>query len=110
MKPKTEYDALVNFTLLETESGGREAPVANGYRGSHLIDDDYLTSGQMDFIDDELVFPGSSIKAFVTYISPKQYPKTLWVGKIMNIQEGSKVVGKAEVLAVYNELLKRNPS
>ena len=38
-------------------------------------------------------------------ISPEHYPHCLSIGGEININEGSKVIGRVKVLEVYNELL-----
>ncbi len=104
---KKDYDALVELDLLPTEAGGRAGPVFSGYRGAHLIKDDCLTTGELDLIEVEMLRPGNMATAYVSYLSPEHYPHTLWIGKEMNVQEGSHVVGKAKILEIYNDLLKR---
>ena len=101
------YDALINVSLLTSEDGGRKKPIHNAYRGAHLIKEDYLTSASLDFVDVEILQPGDSAKAFVNYLSPEVYPKSLWIGKEMNIQEGGRLVGKATILEIYNETLRK---
>ena len=102
---KEEHDALVEVTLLKTEQGGRESPIFCGYRGCHLIKEDYLTSSSMKFINDEMISPSDTRLALVQYITPEVYPASLWVGKKMNLQEGSKVIGYTVVKEVYNNTL-----
>ena len=41
-------------------------------------------------------------KTIITFISPEAHPHCLWVGKKINIQEGTKIVGYATVLKVLN--------
>ncbi len=102
-----DYDAFVQVSLLQTEAGGRAGPIFSGYKGSHLIKEDYLTTGELDLIEIEMLHPGNIATAYVSYLSPEHYPHTLWIGKEMNVQEGSRVVGKAKILEIYNDLLKR---
>lgn len=42
----------------------------------------------------------------ITFISPEAYPNSLWVGKILRIQEGGKLVGYVQVTKIFNEMLK----
>jgi hypothetical protein len=46
-----DYDALIEISLLPTEKGGRKSPISSGYRGAHLVRDDYLTTGSIELID-----------------------------------------------------------
>lgn len=43
----------------------------------------------------------------ITFITPEAYQNCLWEGKIINIHEGSKIVGYAKVIKIYNDTLKR---
>ncbi len=100
-----KFDALIEVSLLPSDRGGREGPILSGYRGAHLIKDGYLTSGIIQLIEKEALFPGETTIAFVNYLTPEVYPNTLWVGKEMNIQEGGKIAGKATIKEVCNNRL-----
>lgn len=47
------------------------------------------------------------IEAKITFLSPEAYPRTLWIGKKTRIQEGSRIVGYAEVTQIFNELVRK---
>lgn len=98
-------DVEVLFTFLKTEEGGRKYPCCSGYRPDHLIKDDYLTTGVHQYKDKIKVLPGESAIGTITFITPEAYPHCLWEGKIINIQEGSRIVGLAKVTKIYNDLL-----
>ncbi len=100
-----DYDALIEISLLPTEKGGRKLPIFSGYKGAHLIREEYLTSGSIELIDGETLYPGETAIAFVNYLTPEFYPHSLWIGKTIDIQEGSQVVGTSKVIEVYNETL-----
>lgn len=102
---KYEPDIEAEITFLSTEKGGKTRPVLSGYRPNHLIKQDYLTSGEHTYIDVQEVLPGQTAKAYIKFITPEAYPHTLWVGKIINVQEASHIVGFAKVLKIYNKLL-----
>lgn len=42
----------------------------------------------------------------ITFLSPEHYPHSLKVGMRLVFQDGSKIAGYAEILEIYNELLK----
>lgn len=97
-------DVEVIFTFLETKDGGKHNKVFNGYRPAHRVKDDYLTTGVHHYYNKE-VTSGESVHGTISFITPEAYPHCLWVGKIINIQEGSKIVGYAEIVQVFNTLL-----
>ncbi|MFT8352499.1 hypothetical protein [Clostridium saccharoperbutylacetonicum] len=42
----------------------------------------------------------------IKFISPEEYPHCLWEGKVINIQEGSNIVGQAVITRIFNNSLK----
>lgn len=99
-------DVEVIISFLKTEDGGRSTPCISGYRPCHLIKDDYLTSGEHNYFGKDKVLPGESVKGTITFITPEYYPHCLWEGKVINVQEGSKIVGYAKVTKILNNMLK----
>ncbi|KUP23368.1 hypothetical protein [Paenibacillus sp. DMB5] len=95
------------ITLLKSDGkgSGRDRPARSGYRPAHLMKDDYLTTGIHKYYGDVLVQPGDSVMGTITFITPEYYPQTLWIGRILTIQEGSRIVGYAEVTQIYNKVL-----
>ncbi|MNI26908.1 elongation factor Tu [compost metagenome] len=96
-------DIEAKITFLK--EGGRTNPAASGYRPNHLIRDNYLTSGTHHYYDKEIVQLGETVLGTISFITPEAYPKCLRVGKIISIQEGSKVVGYAEIIKIFNQIL-----
>ena len=84
----------------------RNTPFFDGYRPTHLIQEDYLTSGTHKYYDRDSVEFEESVLGVITFITPKAYPHCLWEGKKIIIQEGSKVVGYAVVVKIFNEFLR----
>lgn len=82
-------------------------PAFSGYRPNHLVLPDYLTSGHHEYKDKEAVLPGESAVTEIWFLAPDQYPQSMYEGKEIRIQEGSRLVGHAKVLRVLNEILKR---
>ena len=100
---KPDIEAIITF--LGTNEGGRIYSCASGYRPAHLITDEYLTTGVHQYKDKIEVLPGESAIGTITFIAPEAYPHCLWEGKIINIQEGSRIVGYANVTKIFNDLL-----
>ena len=101
-----DVEAIITF--LKTEDGGRTTPCYSGYRPNHLIKDDYLTSGIHSYYEKDIVYPGESVFGTIKYITPEVYPNCLWEGKIIKIQEGSKIIGHAEITKILNDILRIN--
>ncbi|GBG09389.1 hypothetical protein PAT3040_04033 [Paenibacillus agaridevorans] len=99
-------DVEAKITFLK--EGGRRNPASTGYRPNHLVTADYLTTGTHHYYDREIVQLGETVLGTISFITPENYPHCLWVGKIITIQEGSKVVGYADITKVFNQLLKKD--
>ena len=83
---------------------GREF-VCSGYRPAHLLNG-YLTTGLHQYIDCEYLQKGQEIEGTITFISPEYYPHSIKEGMKISFQEGSKITGFAEILEIYNDVLK----
>lgn len=102
---KTIFDQEPDVEVLFEFIGTRKHPAADGYRPHHLMTGDYLTTGVHHYYDVKTVPPNGTAKGTITFISPEDYPKSLWVGKKINIQEGEHIVGYATILKVINPIL-----
>ena len=96
---------LPDVEVLFEFNSTRKRPVTDGYRPAHLITDDYLTTGIHHYYDSDIVYPNSSVKGTITFITPEAYPHCLWIGKRICIQEGSSIVGYATVSKIFNSIL-----
>ena len=103
--PQFAADCLARVRLLTTDAGGRQTPVASGYRPHHNLREDYLSSGIHQFLETELLHPGDSTLANIQFGPPQHYPHCLWRGRVLRIQEGGRLVGYAEIIDVFNPLL-----
>lgn len=99
------YDVEAEVRFLSTEEGGRRKAALSGYRPAHLVLPDYLTTGIHHYVDRESVQPGETVRAFITFITPEAYPRSLWPGKVVRVQEASKLVAHARILQVLNPVL-----
>ncbi len=86
-------------------NGTRKNPVMSGYRPDHLIKDDYLTCGVHNYYKEGLVMPNETTLGTIIFITPEAYPHCLWTGKIINIQEGARIVGTAKIIKINNPIL-----
>lgn len=104
---KTIFDCAPDAKVTFRFNGTRRTPVADGYRPAHRIREDYLTTGVHHYFDVSQVAPDGETRGTITFISPEAYPNTLWVGKVLDIQEGERIVGTATVEKVLNPILNR---
>lgn len=98
-------DVEAKITFLTPEDGGRISPVCSGYRPTHLVRDDYLSTGEHQYYGKDEVEMGETVLGTITLISPEFYPNCLWIGKQISVQEGSYVIGYAEITKIFNETL-----
>jgi elongation factor Tu len=98
---KIKPDVEVVFDFI----GTRKTHVVNGYRPAHLVKDNYLTTGVHHYYDTGEVSPNGTARGTITFIMPEAHPTCLWVGKRINIQEGSKIVGYATITKIFNSIL-----
>ena len=85
---------------------GRGAAVQSGYRPQHVIHSNYQTSGEHKYLDVAKVNPGESARVAVRFITPEAYPRCLWKGRELSVQEGSRIVGRLTVTSILNEALR----
>jgi hypothetical protein len=100
-------DVEADVTFLPTSAGGRSSAARSGYRPAHLVAEDYLTTGIHEYVGTDEANPGDTVRARITFLSPEVYPRSLWVGKIIAVQEGGRVVGSARVVRILNDVLRR---
>lgn len=81
--------------------------VYEGYRPAHLIREDYLTTGVHHYYKND---NRKEIRGTITFITPEFYPKSLWIGKILDMYEGGKKIGYAKIINIYNPILKKYTS
>jgi len=98
-------DIEAEVWFLPTEGGGKTKPALSGYRPQHLIMENYQTSGEHQYINKEQVNPGEKAIANIWFISPEAYPKSLWIGREIEVREGSWIVGCAKVTRIFNPIL-----
>ena len=102
---KTIFEQDPDVEVLFEFNSTRMHPVHDGYRPHHLVKDAYMTTGVHHYYGVTDVPPDGTAKGTITFLSPEAYPACLWVGKVINIQEGEKVVGYATITKVINPIL-----
>lgn len=101
-----EPDFIAKLHYYTTEQGGRKTPANSGYRPQVKFDfSDFQTSGQQKFIGTDMVYPGETITAQITILSPSFFQNKLSVGLGFEFREGHKVIGTGKILEILNKEL-----
>lgn len=93
-----EPDVKARITLT-----GRDF-IGNGCRPIHRIGD-YLTTGLHQYINCDILRKNESVEGTITFITSEAYPHSLKVGMRIEFQDGSQIIGYADVLEIYNDVL-----
>lgn len=101
MKMKTPPDIEGVFHLASDHR-----TVVSGYRPEHTIHENYQTSGEHTYLNRESVGPGESANVEVRFLTPEVYPRCIWEGRVVSVQEGARVVGTLKVTRICNESLR----
>jgi hypothetical protein len=105
---KGEPDFIAKVGYLTTEEGGRKGYAASGYRPHVKFDGKKeLTSGEQLFVDKDKVFQGEMAIAEIRIIWKEAFKNYLHIGQHFEFAEGSKLIGRGEIIEITNkELLK----
>jgi len=90
-------DIEVQLTLLPSEHGGRQGPVFSGYRPQFYYDG-HDWDAQHEYPDVKVVYPGQTVRAYLTMLSPESHVGKLGPGMAFLIREGNKTVGYGSVV------------
>lgn len=93
-----EYDVKAMIT------NKRETKTAfkTGYRPTFAIHPNYNTSGVITLIHRELLSFDETQEAYIQFLSPEVYPKSIWIGREIALMEGHRITGIARIIEVYN--------
>lgn len=80
--------------------------IFDGYRPAHLICENYLTTGLHHYYNSDN--SNEELKGTIEFISPEAYPNSLWIGKSLDMYEGSEKIGYAEIVNIYNPILEKH--
>jgi hypothetical protein len=106
MSRQPDFIARLKYRL--TEEGGRRTPVKSGYRPQVKFDFvEMQTSGQQIFINKDIVYPGDTVEAEITMVSPHLFARSLYVSKDFEFREGAVVKGIGQILKILNEELRK---
>lgn len=95
------YDVEASFEFI----GDRKKNVYQGYRPAHMVKEGYLTTGVHKYYDIQKL--DGELMGTITFISPEDYPECMWIGKKIDMYEGSQLIGFATILQIFNTILER---
>ena len=83
--------------------GVRTNSVFSGMRPAIQIKEDYLTTSLIEFEGEKKKNGKQDVK--VMFLAPRHYPNSVWLGKRMEMYDGSKVIGYITVTEIVNPIL-----
>ena len=101
LKTKLAKDILVEMSYLLTEDGGRKNPTWSGYRPQFFYNN-HDWDAQHEYIDVEKVYPGDTVKAYLTFMSPQEHFGKLKIGDHFLIREGRKIIAFGHVIEIID--------
>jgi translation elongation factor EF-Tu-like GTPase len=105
MKIETDFIAILKYRT--AEEGGRKTAAHSGYRPDIKFPfDKMLTCGFQNFIGQEKVFPGESVKAEIKITATEYFKGQLFENLEFEFREGSKIIGTGKILEIVNPILK----
>jgi ribosomal-protein-serine acetyltransferase len=99
----------LSVDLVDCDRGGRRRPVADGYRASMSFGQ--RRRGIEPIVHDAIVVleqssalaPGRRGLARAWVLMPDELPRSVGVGSVSTLLEGDRIVGRAEILALYSD-------
>lgn len=79
----------------------------SGGRPAFLVKEDYLTTGEVVFLNKEKVSYGEQVLCHISFLTPEVYPESLWIGKKIEAHCGARIVGYATITKIMNKTLER---
>lgn len=99
MNLKPDVEAL--FLFLNSRK------VCDGFRPAHLVKENYLTTGLHNYYNLESSEDGE-LMGTITFISPEAYLACLWIGKKIEMYDGTKLIGYATITQIFNTVLQKS--
>lgn len=103
-RPLDSFDVIAEITNCRAT----KTTFGNNYRGCCEIKKNYLTSCVIETLDQKPIVWEQTALCKISFITPKVYPASLWVGKAMDLYEGERIVGVMKITKVNNSILDRN--
>lgn len=93
------YNIKAKISLLPTDLGGRQNPVATGYRPALAFNTAQHFSGEIELLDQKQLNPGDSGSVFIRLIPAKHIRKNLKSNDAFTLNEGSKAIGSGIIVS-----------
>ena len=93
-------------TLLPQDKGGKSRPITKGYRPNHNFgrtENRNMYIGQIELREGEFMHPGETRDVCFTFLNVRGLAEKLVAGTTWRLQEGTRLVGTAEVKRVIHE-------
>ena len=100
MQYKQDVEAIFYF------DDNKKQNIYEGYRPAHMVQEGYLTTGVHSYYN--VGGDTDEMKGTIKFISPEYYPNSLWIGKKIEMYEGSKIIGYAIITKIFNSILEIN--
>lgn len=101
-------DFIANLKYKSTEQGGRRFPATSGYCPQVKFDfNEMQTGGFQKFIGAEKVYPGETVLAEISLLSPQFFENQLEVGMEFEFREGATIMGYGKIIEIRNKSLEK---
>ena len=94
-------EARIEF--IPTSAGGKNRPAYSGYRGQFYYKGADYDAVQI-YLDGDIAHPGATVKAILTFLSPKLHWRNISIGMPFLIREGYKTVAFGSVTKIFDAL------
>jgi translation elongation factor EF-Tu-like GTPase len=94
-------DIEVEITYLSAQEGGKNLPVRSGYRPQFYYDG-HNWDAVHEYPDVEIVYPGQTVRALLSFLSPDAHVGKLYPGKSFQIREGHHVVAYGTIIQIFH--------
>ena len=101
-RPKYSKDIEVELTFLTPEEGGLQTPAFSGYRLQFYYDGQDWDAIQNYVGVVEPIYPGQTVTAYLSFLSPQCHVGKLYPGKEFLIRAGQRVVGRGKVTKILD--------
>ncbi|MEO6348596.1 MAG: elongation factor Tu [Aquaticitalea sp.] len=103
-----QTDFIAELEFLSTEQGGRTNPAHSGDRPHIEFENypEYLTSGQQNYIGQEIAKLGTKVKAEISILGTEYFSKRLYKNMNFKFCEGNRTIGFGKIIEIINADLK----
>ena len=94
-------EAEIEFVT--SEAGGRSTPAFSGYRPQFYYHG-HDWDAEHEYLDAEKVFPGDTVTAHLSFLSPQEHHENVAVGMPFLVREGTRTVAYGVVTKIFAQL------